>query len=56
MFTALIDLNQNELYYYPFNDLSSRLCVPNKAEDGNLSFLNMVTRISESKTLTKHIS
>ena len=59
-----------EFHYYPFafrldrcvgsyntlNDLSHRVCVPNKAEDLNLSRFNMITGINESKTLTKHIS
>ena len=30
------------------NDLSSKLCVPNKAEDLNLSIFNMITGINES--------
>ena len=38
------------------NDLSNKVCVPNKTEDLNLSVFNMITRINESKTLTKHIS
>ena len=56
-------------YYYPFavkldrfvgscntlNDLSNKLCIPNNSEDLNLSGLNMITGINESKTLTKHI-
>ena len=33
------------------NDLSNKVCVPNKTKDLNLSVLNMITR-----TLTKHIS
>ena len=37
------------------NDLSNKVCVPNKTEDLNLSVFNMITGISESKTLTKHI-
>ena len=37
------------------NDLSNKVCVPNKIEDLNLSVFNMITGISESKTLTKHI-
>ena len=37
-------------------DLSNKLCIPNKTEDLNLSVFNMVPGISESKTLTKHIS
>ena len=38
------------------NDLSNKVCVPNKTEDLNLSMFNMITAINESKTLTKHIS
>ena len=59
-----------EFWYYPFavkldrcvgscitlNDLSNKVCVPNKTEDLNLSMFNMITGINESKTLTKHIS
>ena len=59
-----------DFHYYPFavklhrcvgtcntlNDLSNEVCVPNKIEDLNLSVLNMITGINESKTLTKHIS
>ena len=59
-----------EFSYYPFavkldrcvgscntlNDLSNKICVPNKREDLNLSMLNMITGINESETLTKHIS
>ena len=59
-----------EFHYYPFafkldqslgscntlNDLSNKVCVPNKTGDLNLSAFNMITGINESKTLTKHIS
>ena len=38
------------------NELSNEVCVPNKTGDLNLSVLNMITRINESKTLTKHMS
>ena len=34
------------------NDLSNRVCVPNKIEDLNLSILNMITGINESKKIT----
>ena len=37
------------------NDLSNNVCVPNKTEDLNLSVINMITGINESKTLAKHI-
>ena len=59
-----------EFHYYPFavkldrcigsfdtlNDLSNKACIPNKTEDLNLSFFNMITWIYELKTITKHIS
>ena len=58
-----------EFLYYPFavkldrcfgscntlNGLSNKACVPNKAENLNLSMLNMITGVNESKKLTKHI-
>ena len=50
-----------EFHYYPFavkldrcierfntlNDLSNKICVPNKTEDLNLSVFNMITGINE---------
>ena len=59
-----------ELHYYPFvvkldkcvgscytlNDLSNRVCVPNKTEDLNIHTCNMITEKNESKVLTKDIS
>ena len=59
-----------KFHYYPFsvklnscvgncgtlNDLSNKLCVPNKTDELNLSMFNMIARINESKTLLKHIS
>ena len=59
-----------EFHYYPFevkldrcvgscntlNDLSNKVCVPNKTEDLKLRVFNIITEINESKTLTKHIS
>ena len=58
-----------EFHYYPFavkldrcvgscnivNDISNKVCVPNKTEDLNLSVFNIIIRINESKTLAKHI-
>ena len=38
------------------NDLSNRVCVPNKTENLKLSVFNMITGINETKILTKHIS
>ena len=38
------------------NDLSNKACVLNKSEELNLSVFRMITRINESKTLSKHIS
>ena len=59
-----------EFHYYPLavtldrcvgscntlNDLSNRVCVPNKIEDLNINVFNMITGINVLKTLTKHIS
>ena len=39
-----------------FNDLSNRVCVPNKTEDLNLSVFNMIKGINELEKITKHIS
>ena len=58
-----------ELRYYPFavnldmcagssntpDDLSNRVCVPNETEDLNVHIFDMITGISESRTLAKHI-
>ena len=38
------------------DDLSIRICAPNKTEDLNLNLFNVKTIIYELKTLTKHIS
>ena len=38
------------------NDLSNKVCVPNKTKDLNISIFNMIAGINESKSLTKHIS
>ena len=68
---TLINLHLNkysqECHYYPFlvkldqcvgscNDLSNKVCIPNKTEHLNLSVFNKIANISESKTLTKHVS
>ena len=56
-----------EFHYYPFavkldrffgscntiNDLSNKVCIPNKTDNINLSLFNMITGISESETLKK---
>ena len=38
------------------NDLSDKVCVPNRTEDLNLRMFNMIKEINESKTLAKNIS
>ena len=58
---TLINLHLNkysqEFHYYPScNDLSNKVCIPNKTEHLNLSVFNKIANISESKTLTKHVS
>ena len=68
--STLVDLNSNKLYYYQFrvslsrhsgscntfHDFSSKIYVTNKTEDVNLNFFNMITKINESKPLTKYFS
>ena len=58
--SILVDLNPNELRYYPFvvnldrcdgscnslDDLSDRIYVSNKTEDLNAKVFNMITRTS----------
>ena len=36
--------------YNALNDLSNKICFPNKTEDLNLRAFNIITRINESKT------
>ena len=38
------------------DDLSNRVCFPNKTEDLYLNFFYIITGINESKILTKHVS
>ena len=38
------------------NDLTSKVCVPNKTKDLNLSVFNIIPGINKSKTLAKYIS
>ena len=59
-----------ELHYYPLavkldrcvgscntlNDLSNKVCAPNRTEDSNIHVFNMTTGKSESEILTKDIS
>ena len=37
------------------DDPSGRICLPNKTENGNWNVVNMIARIDQAKTLTKHI-
>ena len=36
----------------PLNDLSDKVCVPNKAEDLNVRVFNMIMEMNELQTLT----
>ena len=38
------------------NDLSNKVCVPNKTEDLSTHVFNIITGKNESKTLTKDVS
>ena len=64
------DEYSQEIHYDPFafkldrcvgsfntlNDLSNKVCVPNKAEDLSIYVLNTFTGINKSKILAKHVS
>ena len=67
---SLINLNSHGLHYYlsmvsldscngicnTLDNLPRRICIPNKIKDAKLNIFNMMKRINESETLTKHIS
>ena len=36
-------------------DLSTKICVPGKTNDGHVKVVNMITKIKESKTLVKKL-
>ena len=63
---TLIDINPNELKYYPFmpslnksngsfNVLSPKTCVPNEIKDIYVKAFNMITNKDEAKAMTEHI-
>ena len=59
-----------EIHYYPFavksdrcvgscntlNELPNKVAVSNKIEDLDISVFNMITKINQLETVTKHIS
>ena len=58
--STLIDMNSNELKYYPFmislnkcaetcNVLSPKICVPKETKDINVKVFNMITNKDEAK-------
>ena len=64
---TLIDMNPNELKYYPFmissnkyaetcNVLSPKICVPKETKEINVKVFNMITNKDEAKVMTEHIS
>ena len=52
----LVNLDKCNASCNTLDDTSGRILVPNKTENVNLRVFNMITRINESKTSTKHIS
>ena len=63
---TVIDMNPNELKYYPFlislnkctgscNVSSPKICVPKETKDINVKAFNMITNKDEAKALTEHI-
>ena len=55
-YSFAVDLDKCVESCNAFNDVSNRVCVPNKTEDFNIHDFNMITRINESKSLTKNVS
>ena len=67
---TLIDLNSNEIHYYPLmvnldscggrcntvEDPFGRTYIPNEIEDVNLKVVNLIKGMNESKTPVNHIS
>ena len=65
---TLIDMNPNELKYYPFmislNKCTGscnvmylqKICVPKEAKDIYVKAFNMITKKDEAKAVTKYIS
>ena len=43
----MVNLDRCDESCITLDDLSSRVCVPNKTEDVNLNAFNMITRINE---------
>ena len=53
---SVVNLDKYNGSYNSLNDPSGTKCVPNKTEDVNFNFFNMIARINELKILAKHIS
>ena len=61
---TLINMNPNELEYYPFinkctgscNVLSPKICVPKETKDINVKAFNIITNKDEAKAMIEHIS
>ena len=51
-----VNLNKHVGSCNTLSDLYKKVCILNKTECLNLSVFNIIARINESKTLTKHIS
>ena len=55
-YSFVLDLDRCMESYNTLDDLSNKVCVPNKTKDLSLSVFNIMAGISKSKILTKHIS
>ena len=64
---TLIDINPNEIKYYPFmislnkcagscNVLTPKICIPKESKDIHVKAFNMITNSDEAKAMTEHIS
>ena len=51
-----VSLDKCNEAFNTLDDSTSKICVVNKIKDININIFNVLTRINESKTLTKDIS
>ena len=55
-YSFVVNLDKCVRFCNTFNDFPSKVYVPNKTENLNLSVFNTIRGTNESKTLTNHIS
>ena len=56
LLSFVVNLDRCVQSFNTLNDLSNKVCVPNKTEYLNLNVFNLIAGVNELKILTKHIS